>query len=540
MSTQNRPTIVGLVTPGLFWLATSVAQSQEAPRPVSQPSSSAPTSPPTYSVLLMSNGMVVQGEIVDDPAGGVYRLKARGGQVPYPKSNVKRAGHSLEDLYRYQVMALPPGDFDERMKLVKWCLVQNMPGHAREQLAEVLRLSPDDAEADRMAKNLDATAEAGKVDPAIRQTSGEVPDPDGAPGTLPPGLLKRGQRGYGNNLPEIFDLPPAVAVRRASEFAELVQPVLQVNCAGCHNEKYQGEFQLVQVRNMKDRRNPDIARSNLDAALRLVDPNDLARSALLSSGLVPHGSRKGPIFKGANDPQYRVIATWVRSLQVDRPEPTPRSGGATADNVTQVGYTSPGMADGFASDKSRRSGGTTAAVGDRATRIGQERPQVINNDINESADFSGGRATDFPMPFQLGNPDGAQPVAPVKSGRPAPTPKTKAARLPAAKPKPSAPTDEVEAPAVAPTTARLVAPNTVAVDISAHPRDLPGMNQAMYPASAANATADLDAKADGSGNNPAQLPGLPEAGPAPAPAKKKAKIDPALLEKMIKARSGTP
>ena len=109
MSTQNRPIIVGLVTPGLIWLATSVAHGQETPRPQGRLSNSAPASTSTFAVLLMSNGTVVKGEIVDDPAGGVYRLKTTGGQVPYPKSSVKRAGQSVEDLYRYQVVALPKG-----------------------------------------------------------------------------------------------------------------------------------------------------------------------------------------------------------------------------------------------------------------------------------------------------------------------------------------------------------------------------------------------------------------------------------------------
>ncbi len=538
MSTQNRPLVVGLVSPGLIWLAASVAYSQETPRPQRQPSSSAPASSATYSVLLMSNGTVVRGEITDDPAGGVYRLKTRGGQVPYPKANVKRAGHSIDDLYRYQVVALPPGDFDERMKLVKWCLTQNLTAQAREQLAEVVRLSPDDAEAARMAANLDANADSGKVDPAIQQTSGEMSQDD-APGTLPPELVKRGRKKFGNSLPEIFDLPPAQAVRHASEFAEYVQPILQQNCASCHNDKYQGEFQLVPVRNQKDLRNPDIARSNLDAVLRLVDPNNLQRSEILAAGLVPHGPTKGKgaIFKGSNDPRYAVISKWVRSLQSNKTEPA----GDRGEGVSQTRYAPTDPADGFGSDKTRRGAAAGSTGADDSMPIRTGGAHKLTTEINESADFSGGKAADFPLPFALGADGPVKTLTPARSkpvaGRPASNPtvpaRSKTVRSPVTKPKTDEPEPQDEGPAVAPTTAKLVAPNTVAVDADTHPNDLPGMNQPMYPSSPSKTPADPDASAE--------IPPLPgTTGPVAAPAKKKPKIDPALLDKMIKTRSGSP
>ncbi len=392
MSTQNRPFIVGLVSPGLFWLAASVAQGQDSPSPQGPPTIPAPASSSTFSVLLMSNGTVVQGEILDDPAGGVYRLKTRGGQVPYPKSSVKRAGHSIEELYRYQVAALPPGDGDERMKLVRWCLTEHLSDLAREQLAEVLKLCPDDMQAKRMAANLDANAENRNRDLAVRQTSGEAVL-DEAPAPLPPGLGKAIRRGFGNNLPEIFDLAPALAVQRASEFAQYVQPVLQQNCASCHNEKYQGDFQLVLIKNRRDQQNPDIVRANLDAVLRLVNPDDPSRSELLSAGLVPHGPNKGAIFRGANDKQYYILSTWVRRVRPGTPAPGggAKSRGFGGEGVTQVGYAPAESGDGFATEKPTRTGSSrlaTGVVADQASPYPTPEATRTVNEYNESADFS--------------------------------------------------------------------------------------------------------------------------------------------------------
>ena len=543
MSTQNRHLIVGLVSPGLFWLATSVAVGQVSPRPQGRPSSPAPASSSTYAVLLMSNGSVVQGEIVDDPAGGVYRLKTAGGQIPYPKTSVKRAGQTIEELYLYQVAALPPGDADERMKLVRWCLTQKLPEQAREQLVEVRKLCPDDVQAKLMAANLDANAQNQNRDAELRRTSGESAS-DEAPAALPPGIAKMIPKHFGNALPEIFDLPPAMAVRRASEFAEYVQPVLQNNCTTCHNEKYDGEFQLVAVRSLKDRKNPDIARANLDAVLRLVNPDDPARSDILAAGLVPHGPRKGAIFRGANDRQYQILSTWVRSVRpkaAPGSKPSPFGGGGEA--VSRTGYVPPEATDGFATDRSGRAGApaTTGVAVDQAAAFTSPGASRQVREFNESADFSGGKATDFTAPFDYEAPKLGGPTAPVGAGR-----KTaKAAPLPAlpgTKPigatKPGAPgvtsgTAAVEeSPAVVATTAVQIAPGAVAVEVGGHPNDLPGMNQPKYPT-----IAKPSSKAEPDDDDDDKLPGRP----SPPSAPKKKKVDPALLEQMIKARNaGAP
>ncbi len=545
MSTIYRPTIVGLVSPGLFWLAASVVQAQDSPRPQGLSSTPAPASPSTFSVLLMSNGTVVRGEIVDDPAGGVYRLKARGGQVPYAKIIVKRAGQSIEELYRYQVDALPKGDPEERMKLVRWCLTEHLPAYAREQLAEVLELCPDDPVADRMAKNLDANAEVNDRDPAVQQTSGEMPRVD-APGTLDPGIVKKYRKGFGNNLPEIFDLPPAQAVPRASEFAQYVQPVLQQRCAGCHNEKYQGEFQLVPVRNRKDLNNPDVARANLDAVLRLVNPNDPARSDVLSAGLVPHGPNKGAIFTGPNDRQYKILVTWVRSLGANNLNAeASKSGGSGNEGVTRTGYVPAGAADGFATDRSGRTGSSTStgidATGNKLPAYKPPGGSRTVNQINESADFSGGSATDFPLPFALGGGETARSSPTSKSGTASAsgrrsTPSMNLPTLPTSKPTkrpaPKEVDDELSSgPAVAPTTAVLVAPGSVAVEIDDNPNNLPGMNQPKYPTSKPKGRPDPVLDDDEPKPAPVAAP------PGATPSKKKPKLDPALLEKLIKQRN---
>jgi len=119
-----------------------------------------------------------------------------------------------------------------------------------------------------------------------------------------------------SDLPVIFDLPTSQAVKRTDEFTRYVHPVLQMYCARCHNESYDGEFQLVQIKSKVDRTR-DALRANLDASLKLIDRENPPHSELLASSLRPHGRgpNKRPIFQGSNDRAYQILATWVNKLQ---------------------------------------------------------------------------------------------------------------------------------------------------------------------------------------------------------------------------------
>jgi hypothetical protein len=514
MSPQIKPLIVGLASPGLFWLATSVAFGQDAPAPQGPPTA-APTSPATYQVLLLNSGKVVRGVIV--PFASAYCLKGSGGPVPYPKTMVMKAAQSVEELYQFQLRRLPAGDADERIKLARWCLIEKLDDHAREQLEAVEQMSPGDKVVEKMLYSLAANERSlPPVDPSVRRSSvdagrGDVPDP------LDPEVVKKGRRF--NGLPTIFDLPPAQAVKRFNEFAEFVQPVLQQNCVKCHNEKYQGDFQLVEAKIRRDRTNVDILRANLDATLRLINADDPSRSELLSAGLVPHGGNRNAIFKGPNDHGYMILVTWIKRVR-----PVESAGQkAQTDLGARPGFNTsePMPGDGFATDRSKSSSGFPMASGagsypplpgessggeTSGTQIPQNRSRVTN--YNESAEFvrSPGDNPQFPSPFVIG---GAQALPPPQNRN-----------------KPKAGTNGSTGqspPKQSAQTAKPIGHNAVQVGPTETPNELPGMDRPLYPTSPSKGD---DAK--------------PEDAPPPPDASKKKpkKIDDALLERLMRTRNG--
>jgi hypothetical protein len=534
MSPKNPSILAGLAAPGLLWLATSVALGQTAPAPPGPPTPApTSTSPTTYRVLLLSSGKVVQGEISQDADTGTYRLRANGGPVSYPRTMVLKAAGSIEELYQFQVARLPVGDVEERMKLAKWCLTSHLYAHAKEQLETINKMSPGEADVERMLYNIASSkADRPNVDPGVRRTSGETTQDD-APRGLDPRIMSKVQRRF-NALPQIFDLTQAQAIVRANEFANSVQIVVLRNCVKCHDERYDGSFQLVGIKIQRDLLNPDIARANLDATLRLVNPDDPPRSELLSAGLVPHGGSKNSIFRGPNDAQYKILLTWVKSLR-----PAPPGSKNPGDPGSRPGFSTPESTpgDGFAADRSGRASGAASypsasfpagykpalpqlpgvEFAQRAAASAAAPPShAVVEKYEENATFltAPGDNPQFPAPLSI---EGMTPT-PVPSSKPRPgTAKAVPnSTSPAAAQVPSKPMGAVN-------TAKPNGPKSVAVGPTDNPNLLPGMNQPLYPNSP---KADPDADDEAGKVDPAN--------------RQPKKIDNALLERLMKNRNGAP
>lgn len=448
MSPKKSSLAIGLTALGLFgYTATRAAYPGDAPSPPGP--TAAPASHPTHTVLLKTNGRLLSGSITE--AEGRYLVHTRGGPIPVPKNQVEATFESVAAVYQYKLARVPERDPDEHLKLAKWCLGQNLTAEALTELKAVLAVSPRAREAKAMLLNLEqneARARTPRLDPGLMQTSGEAARPgpargDSRPSEIDPSALGTALRDLNvSRTPVIFDLPPAVAVKRAELFARDVHPVLQAACARCHNEQHSGAFQLVEVKSRRGA-SGDVLRANLDATLRLVDADNPARSELLSSALVPHGGRPNPrpIFRGANDPRYQILAAWVNSLMVKRP---------AADGALPARFTpkdsGPAGGGGFAAD---RGAGQGALPGVTTTPLLNQAPaprvdhKVLppsravpgQGMVAESAEPS---PEEFPIPPMLG---GAPPLPKHGAAKPATVPADPGLPLPAGRPSEAASPD---------------------------------------------------------------------------------------------------
>jgi hypothetical protein len=182
-----------------------------------------------------------------------------------------------------------------------------------------------------------------------------------------------------------------LAIKRTQEFTRFVHPVLQARCANCHDGQYEGQFQLVPIKNRADRTTNAI-RANLDATLRLVDPKNLSHSELLSSTLRPHGhgAKPRPIFPGSNDKAYKILAEWVNHLAAPKESDTLASGEASRvqDKSDEV----------FAVDRNR----TSTARSNKVAGAGADAT------MRAPSGYGGGAVSqvpdepqEFPIPFAI-------------------------------------------------------------------------------------------------------------------------------------------
>lgn len=490
--------VVALSAPGL-----AARPGQDPPDPGTPAASAAPAAPAERYVLLR-NGRLVKGVVTEKDDEDAVVITSTLGAATYRGDRIEKVCDTLQDVHAYKCSLVPEDDPDEQMKLAQWCLTNGLKTEARGHLGLILKLDPKHRQAVAMRGSLDqadvrmANAKREPVDEDVRQAGGDVVDD--RPAALDPAIVLGARRGMGvSDLPVVFDLPPNAAVRRAQEFRQYVHPVLQIHCAKCHDERHDGEFQLVPMGRRADQTTAAL-RANLDATLRLVDREEPGKSELLSSSLRPHGNAKNPrpIFQGSNDRAYQILSAWVNSLR-SKPVANPLAGPA---RPAAPG----GEEEGFAVDRSRITRATAVAdpiTGEATSAPPQTRREITTPDLKYEAgrgfveDQGGDEA---PIPFAV---SGKMPRG--VSARPAPA-------------------DD----AVAPTS-------------TAGPATSSGRGPKLSP-DVAQALAEAEARAAG-GAPPLPAPDeadVEDAPAAPKAAKKPAKamkLDPALLQKALEKKN---
>lgn len=469
--------------------------------PVDAPAADAAAPAPAEQYVLLRDGRLVKGVVTEKEDEDAIVVTQAIGAMTYRGSRIEKVCASIREVHEYKCSLVPDDDPDEQMKLAQWCLTNGLEAEARGHLALILKLSPKHKQALAMRGSLDQTqarlAKAQQKDDGVRQAGGDVEDP--GPAALDPAIVLKARRGMGlNDLPVVFDLPPNAAIKRAEEFKRFVQPVLQLHCAKCHDERHDGTFQLVQIAKRADQ-TAEALRANLDATLRLVDRQEPGKSELLSSSLRPHGGGRNPrpVFRGSNDKAYQILSAWVNNLRTG-PAAHPLAG-APARPAAGDGDDD---GEGFAVDRSRITRSTVAV--DPITGEATSAPPPIRRHFETPT-----------MKYQPGTgwvDDQGAEEAPVPFAVSGKMPRTAAAARPA-------PADD----AVAPTS-------------TAGPASPSGRGPKLSE-DVAQALAEAEAKAAG-GAPP--LPVDDEESPAPAKAKpaKPMKLDPKLLQKALEKKNG--
>ncbi|MBN2475711.1 MAG: hypothetical protein JXB62_13950 [Pirellulales bacterium] len=245
---------------------------------------------PQKGVLLLRNGQTIEGQIAR--AGDLYYVALPNGEIRVKTADVEFSCRDIEEGYRRKRAAVPSGSAHDHLRLARWCLQHDLPGHAARELADAFQADPNHPMIPILERRLTLAVQK----PVDRPKETRPPDP-----TPQPEDLERMTRG----------MPPG----SVEEFTQTIQPLLVNHCAAaaCHGPGTTAEYKLLR---MPVGHPPSrlLTQRNLHATLQWIDRDRPAANRLLEAALHPHGTSKAPIFTSQQTDQYRRIAQWVAQV----------------------------------------------------------------------------------------------------------------------------------------------------------------------------------------------------------------------------------
>lgn len=268
-----------------------------------RPSRAPAVSAAARTVLLLTNGRLVQGNIYRDANGYVVELP--NGRMMIPARQVQLEAQSAHQAYVKLRDTIPPQALNQHLLLATWCVTNELYDEARREIETVLKVDPDHRTARRMLRRLEALIAGPKRSQPAKKAS----------------LHER------LAAPEVTALA-GLSPRVARDFVGKVQPILMNSCAlsGCHGPRTDNGLRLAMVHLQVGNRR-GISERNLSTVLRFIDLRRPEQSPLLLKPLGNHGRRGRPVFRGRSGArQLAELRRWVNRLAAEnRPLNTGRS-----------------------------------------------------------------------------------------------------------------------------------------------------------------------------------------------------------------------
>lgn len=244
---------------------------------------------PQEGVLLLKHGTTLSGFIT--PAGDRYIvLLGESGEARVPAADVLAVVSSLQAAYEYKLSRMNDS-LAARIDLAQWCLQQNMPARAADQLLAAERIYGRQSQLESIHQRLLAVAKT--------RTSSDKSTKEGA--TIAAVSFEE----------QLSNLPS----NTIDSFNTTVQPLLLNRCAsgGCHNLRGTSEYILFRpfVGQATTRR---ITERNLQVTLAYIDRKNPLESILLTKAAEPHGGAESAAIEQREQKQLDILTEWVRSL----------------------------------------------------------------------------------------------------------------------------------------------------------------------------------------------------------------------------------
>jgi hypothetical protein len=275
----------------------------------------APTGMPRAGVLVLRNGEVLHGQIMQ--AGDRYLVTwSDGGEVRIPATDVEMCCQDLHEVYLRKRSTIELGGVGRRLDLADWCLRHSLLGPAAEELLEATAIDPNHPRIRQLERRLQLAAD---LPPALVKAT---PQPES--GVSPSDIENR-----------LRELPDAVVER----FTIHLQPLLLNRCGAnsCHGGTSESAFRLLRPswgKTMSRR----YTQRNLYATLQQVTPQTPEKSPLLKVLGGPHGPLTQPVFSQRDQAQLKLLTEWVKQLARQDVEAAPPTIAPPTSRLLQAAF----------------------------------------------------------------------------------------------------------------------------------------------------------------------------------------------------------
>ena len=236
----------------------------------------------TGKILLLKTGMAMEGDI--EQVGQQMCIRRGASEVWIATDKTARLCADWKDAYAFMQTLIRPDKSYDRVRLARWCHLNNLKTEALEQAKVALTLEPGNLE----AKQIVTVLERMQKEPAVRV---ETPRPAPAP-------------------TRVIEPVPTVDVTAESliAFTTKVQPILMNTCANCHTGAASGRFHLERV---SESGHKESTLRNLAVALRYVDLDRPAISPLLVKSITPHGRDATAPIRDRSAKPFQLVEQWI-------------------------------------------------------------------------------------------------------------------------------------------------------------------------------------------------------------------------------------
>jgi hypothetical protein len=240
----------------------------------------------TGKVLILQGERILEGDI--EKRDGLYVIRRGASEISIPQKQALRLCADRQEAFNSIKARANLGDPDERLRLARWCHLNQFTEEAQEEVKQALEMRPNHTDTKLFLKLVQHSLASAHAQSAKVTADKEPP------------------------LPPTIDL----SFETVTAFNSKVQPILMNTCVNCHSAGRGGSFQLARVYDGGQRVS---TQRNITAVLKQVNLDRPGSSPLLIMAVSAHGNQSGPPIAGKQAPTYLAIVHWLETALADNP-----------------------------------------------------------------------------------------------------------------------------------------------------------------------------------------------------------------------------